>query len=326
MTVSRIHSTSATPIPAWAWGAELLVLAAIAVSTTNLLLLAVMWVCLVATLAMLGNRPGAFAMAQRLSGVVCVWWIIMAIVSPSADPTLGSVMWRLPTWNPGPGVHLGGVMTASGLLLTATSTLRALVLVVIAGVGISAVRPADASAAGRRLLGSWSPALEPCAALPAALDRHAVSASMRPAEIAATTREEASGLARRHRPLAAWTAPVRALILVICMTVPVVALVSKHPLPGIDQPTTALLTLIVAILLTSLLPTGEPIGTISGPSLVVAILAVLTLALWVIGADKSAVAPHPGWPPIPVAGLICAVALPLVVAVTTPRRRQEVPA
>ena len=122
MTVSRIHSTSATPIPAWAWGAELLVLAAIAVSTTNLLLLAVMWVCLVATLAMLGNRPGAFAMAQRLSGVVCVWWIIMAIVSPSADPTLGSVMWRLPTWNPGPGVRLGGVMTASGLLLTATSS------------------------------------------------------------------------------------------------------------------------------------------------------------------------------------------------------------
>ncbi|MGK2308926.1 hypothetical protein [Cutibacterium sp. V970] len=326
MTVSHIHSTSATPTPAWAWGAELLVLATIAVSTTNLLLLAVMWLCLVVTFAMLGSRPGVLATVRWLSSIIVVWWIIMAIVSPSANPTLGSVVWRLPTWSPGPGVHLGGAMTASGLLLTVTSTLRALVLVAIAGIGMSAVRPADASAAGRRLLGSWSPVLEPFAALPAALDRHAVAASMRPAEIAATTREGASGLARQHRPLAVWTAPVRALVLVICMTVPAVTLVSMHPLTRIDQPTTALLALIVAVLLTALLPTGEPIGTVSGPNLVVAVLAAVTLALWMISVNGSAVTPHPGWPPIPVTSLICTVALPLVVAVTTPRRRQEVSA
>ncbi|MSS46081.1 hypothetical protein FYJ43_08540 [Cutibacterium sp. WCA-380-WT-3A] len=322
MTATRVHSTSTTPIPAWAWGAEMLVLATIAVSTTNLLLLAAMWVCLVVTLAILGSHPGVLSMTRWLSGIVVVWWIIMAIISPSSDSTLGSVMWRLPTWSPGPGVNLGGAMTGSGLLLTITSMMRALALVAIAGVGMAAVRPADASAAGRRLLGSWSPALEPFAALPPALDRRAVVAAMRPADIVSTTHDGASGLARRHRPLAAWTAPVRALILIICMTFPVVALVSKHPLPGIDQPTTALLALIVAVVLTALLPTGEPVGPISGPSLIVAVLAAITLTLWTIGVDGSAVAPHPGWPPIPIASLICAVALPLVVAVATPRRQE----
>ncbi|WCC79512.1 hypothetical protein O6R08_08320 [Cutibacterium equinum] len=325
MTTSRIH-TPATPVPAWSWGAELVVLATIAISTTNLLLLAVMWVCLVVTLAMLGNHPGVLATTRWLSGIVVVWWIIMAVVSPSADSAMGSVMWRLPTWSPGPGVHLGGVMTASGLLLTMTPMMRALVLVTLLGVGMAAVPPTSASAAGRRLLGSWSPALEFFAALPPALDRHAVYATARPTEIAATTREGASGLARRHRPLASWTASVRALILIICMTVPFVALTSGHAFPGVDQATTTLMAFVVAVLLTALLPNGEPIGTISALSLVVAILAVITLALWVIGVDGSAVTPHPGWPPVPVANLICVVALPLVVAVVGPRRRQGVPA
>ncbi|MDO4413109.1 hypothetical protein [Cutibacterium sp.] len=320
MRTPRIDPTSA--VPAWAWGTELLILAVIAVATTNPLLLTVMWVCLVVTLKMLSPRPGALAMTRWLSGIVVVWWIIMAIVSPSADSTIDSIMWRLPTWSPGPGVHLGGAMTASGLLLTATTMMRALVLVTIAGVGMTAVQPTAVSAAGRRLLGSWSSALEPFAALPAGLDSQTVSA----ATLATAARQGASGLARRHRPLASWTAPVRALILVVCVTVPVVGLVSKHPLPGVDQPTTALLAFLAAAVFTALLPTGEPIGTISGLSLVVAILAVITLALWVIGLDGSAITPRPGWPPIPIASLICVLALPLAVAVTSPRRHQEVSA
>lgn len=309
-----------SPVTAWVWGALALAWCCLAASTTNLLLLVVAWICLVVTRSLLGPHPGVGRATRGLTAAVVAVWIILALVSPPSVTTLPTVLWRLPSWSPGPGVSLGGAMTVGGLLTTISSLLRALVVVATVGVLASAVPAASGSAAARRLLGEWSPALDPFAALPETLDHYVVVGPLRLSEVLPATMMRARGLAPAHVPAPRWTAPVRSLLLTVIILGPAVPAITGHGLPGLDQPTTLAVSMLVATALVALLPVGEPVGRPTPTEILVALLALTVLVCQGIGVDGSSLTPSPGWPPVPVVTTVAVVLLPVLVALIGPGR------
>lgn len=305
--------------------ATLLLLGAMALGTTNPLLMGTLAaaVTLCGTLAG-GRRRLPHTRAVSVGFLVLVWWLLVPVALPSSSS--GAVLLPLPSLALSPGVALGGPLTLHGLLDAGVSGLRAYTLCVLFGVAWQAYSGARWWELARAALGRGADLVGPwCflgdATVAAWHRRQAEAAQGWPsrrgwgetfalARAAAHRAEPADDPAVRVALRGILLAGLAALpVLLLAGVVPAALRAAWSPLDLALLPLLALLALATAS--GSAGRDAWPLATAT----MVAGVAWLGRA-WLPGDDALRWSPADGWPDVPVLALFAAAALPAALLLT----------
>lgn len=298
VTPSRARPAGTAPWTAWCWGTVCAVLASMAVTTTSPLLLAVIAICTAVTIRARGRA--LWHPTMRLALLVVACWLVLAVLVPPRGA--GGAWWTTPTWSPGPGVSLGGSMTAAGLVEVVTHALQGVDLVLVTALAAQVIDPSSAVGAARRLLGGAAPAVTTPCCLAATWSRRGCPGALRPLRLADAQARAREVEDASFRPVPAWATTTRLVIVGAAVAVPLVLPVAGVTVTGLSSLDLVILGLLVATVLTATLPPGLEPGAGSVPWWVALSALVVAVAWfgrqWLGSAGIMVEAAHPWQAPL----------------------------
>lgn len=139
------------------WLALLVTLISIALTSTNLVLLAaVLLVILITSVIVGGPRRASLTTALGFTLVTSLIWFSYTLLVPNNQPGSG-ILFVLPSLSPGPGVGIGGPVTLSAAAGGLVSALQTSCLILALGLAGQAVSARSWLALGRSALGAFAP-------------------------------------------------------------------------------------------------------------------------------------------------------------------------